>query len=51
MKDKQWTGKLEENWKGPYYIHEILLNGAYKLKDDEGNIMSVYKWRITQTLL
>src|SRR6266498_2857741 len=41
IKDKQWTGKLEENWKGPYYIHEILLNGAYKLKDDEGNIMRV----------
>ncbi len=39
IKDKQWTGKLEENWKGPYYIHEILLNGAYKLKDDEGNIL------------
>ncbi|GBB87857.1 hypothetical protein RclHR1_14350006 [Rhizophagus clarus] len=21
-KEKQWSGKLEEKWKGPYYIHE-----------------------------
>jgi hypothetical protein len=41
IKDKQWTGKLEENWKGPYYVHEKLLNGAYKIKDEKGIIVKV----------
>ena len=31
-KKKQWTGKLEKKWKGPYYIHIVLLNRSYKLK-------------------
>ena len=31
-KEKQWTGKLEEKWKGPYYIHMVLPNGSYKLR-------------------
>ena len=38
-KDKQWTGKLSENWKGPYYIHEIYGKGAYKIKTPEGKIL------------
>lgn len=33
-KEKQWSGKLEEKWKGPYYIHEVLMNGSYKLKNE-----------------
>ena len=37
-KVKQWSGKLEEKWKGPYLIHDKLLNGSYKLKDFKGNI-------------
>ena len=36
---KQWSGKLEEKWKGPYYIHEIMLNGSYRIKDLEGKII------------
>ncbi len=40
-KAKQWSGKLEEKWKGPYYIHEKLLNGSYKLKDYKGNIFKI----------
>src|ERR671938_659907 len=32
-KEKQWSGKLDDKWKGPYYIHERLLNGAYRLKE------------------
>ena len=28
--DKQWSGKLNPKWKGPYYIHQVLLNGSYK---------------------
>jgi hypothetical protein len=38
-KEKQWTGKLEEKWKGPYYIHEIMLNGSYKLKETNGKVL------------
>ena len=38
-KEKQWTGKLEEKWKGPYYIHQIMLNGSYKIKETNGNVL------------
>src|SRR6266542_3810735 len=37
-KAKQWSGKLEEKWKGPYLIYDKLLNGSYKFKDFKGNI-------------
>ncbi len=37
-KAKQWSGKLEKKWKGPYFIHDKLLNGSYKLKDFKENI-------------
>ena len=38
-KEKQWTGKLEEKWKGPYHIHEVLIHGSYKIKDQTGKIL------------
>ena len=38
-KEKTWTGKLEEKWKGPYYIHEVMLNGAYKIKEMNERIL------------
>src|SRR2546423_7386073 len=38
-KEKQWSGKLDEKWKGPYYIHEKLLNGSYKIKETNGKIL------------
>ncbi|GBB87854.1 hypothetical protein RclHR1_14350003 [Rhizophagus clarus] len=38
-KEKQWSGKLEEKWKGPYYIHEIINKGSYRIKTMEGKIM------------
>lgn len=38
-KEKQWSGKLEEKWKGPYYIQQQLLNGSYKLKEINGKIL------------
>jgi len=38
-KEKTWTGKLEDKWKGPFYIHDKLLNGAYKLRSTEGRIL------------
>ena len=33
--------KLEDRWKGPYYIHEVLENGAYKLRTAEDKILKV----------
>jgi transposase InsO family protein len=38
-KEKQWSGKLDEKWKGPYYIHRKLLKGSYEIKDLNGKIM------------
>ncbi|PKB93837.1 hypothetical protein RhiirA5_440203, partial [Rhizophagus irregularis] len=38
-KYKTHTGKLEEKWKGPYYIHEIIVNGSYKIKELNGRIL------------
>ncbi|GBC25582.1 uncharacterized protein LOC103405291 [Rhizophagus irregularis DAOM 181602=DAOM 197198] len=37
-KAQQLSGKLESKWLGPFYIHEILPNGAYKIKDIKGVI-------------
>jgi hypothetical protein len=33
--------KLMERWKGPYYVHEVLGNGVYKLRTLEGEILKV----------
>jgi hypothetical protein len=38
-RDKHFTGKLKPKWKGPYYIHEILKNGAYKLRTMDGKVL------------
>ena len=38
-KEKQWSGKLQPKWKGPYTIHQVIGKGAYKLKDAEGRIL------------
>ena len=38
-RDKQWTGKLQEKFKGPYLIHERLSNGVYKLKELNGKVL------------
>ncbi|GET04841.1 hypothetical protein RCL_jg4783.t1 [Rhizophagus clarus] len=35
-KEKQWSGKLEEKWIGPYYI---LMNGSYKIKEIDERIL------------
>ena len=37
-KEKQWSGKLEPNWKGPYWIHKVIGKGAYKLIDENGKM-------------
>ncbi|CAB5145838.1 unnamed protein product [Rhizophagus irregularis] len=31
--------KLRERWKGPYYVHETINNGAYKLRTLDGKIL------------
>src|SRR2546429_1194203 len=38
-KDRQWSGKLNEKWKGPYYIYKVIMNGSYQLKDTKGRIL------------
>ena len=35
-KMNQFLGKLELKWKGPYRIHEVLINGSYKLREIDG---------------
>ena len=39
-KEKQWSGKLEEKWKGPYYIYEVIHKGSYRIKTMEGKILT-----------
>ena len=46
--DNQRSGKLELKWKGPYYIHSITGNGAYKIRTIDG---SVLKASINNTFL
>ncbi|GBB96513.1 hypothetical protein RclHR1_02770015 [Rhizophagus clarus] len=47
-KEKQWSGKLEEKWIGPYYIHKIMMNGSYKIKELNGQVL---KTPINENLL
>src|SRR6266496_869834 len=35
-KEKHYSGKLKEKWKGPYTINAILLNGSYKIANQYG---------------
>jgi hypothetical protein len=37
-KDKTHSGKLDQKWKGPYYIHQVLLNGSYKIRELDGRV-------------
>jgi Integrase zinc binding domain/Integrase core domain len=39
-RDKHFTGKLKPKWKGPYYIHDDLGNGAFKLRTMEGKLLA-----------
>ncbi|KAG9305113.1 hypothetical protein G9A89_007753 [Geosiphon pyriformis] len=32
--EKQWSGKFENKWDGPFFIHKVLGNRSYKLKLD-----------------
>lgn len=39
IKDKNYSGKLEPNWKGPYYIHDKLKPDVYKLRTLDGKVL------------
>ena len=38
-KEKQWSKKLTDNWKGPYYIFQSYGKGAYKLQTTDGKVL------------
>ena len=38
-KEKQWSGKLNPKWKEPFIIHDILSNGAYKLRTRDFKVL------------
>ncbi|KAG9290540.1 hypothetical protein G9A89_020910 [Geosiphon pyriformis] len=44
--EKQWSRKFDPKWDGPFYIEEILENGAYKLRLDN-KILTKAKMEIT----
>ena len=33
------SGKLDDKWSGPYLIHQVMLNGSYKIKTMEGQVL------------
>jgi hypothetical protein len=39
--DQSHSGKFNPKWKGPYYVHQVLPNGAYKLRTMEGLVLDV----------
>lgn len=39
-RDKHFTGKLKPKWKGPYFIHDDLGNGAFKLRTMDGKVLA-----------
>jgi len=41
MLDNQRSNKLEPKWKELYYIHAIVGNGAYKLRELAGKVLVV----------
>jgi hypothetical protein len=38
-KAKQWSEKLNLKWKGPYYIHDVLISGSHKLRNLQGHVL------------
>ncbi|CAI2199656.1 9286_t:CDS:1, partial [Funneliformis geosporum] len=37
-KDKTYSGKLDQKWKGSYYIYQLLLNGSYKIRELDSHV-------------
>jgi len=40
-KDKQWSGKLNLKWKEPYYIHQVLMNRSYKIREIDERVLRI----------
>ena len=38
--DQSHSNKLAQKWKGPYYVHDNLPHGAYKLRTIEGQVLT-----------
>ena len=38
-KQTSHTGKLDPKWKGPYYIHDLIYSGVYKLRTLDGKVL------------
>jgi Integrase zinc binding domain/Integrase core domain len=38
-KQTSHTGKLDPKWKGPYYIHDLVYPGVYKLRTLDGKVL------------
>lgn len=58
--DNQHSGKLEPKWKGPYIVYQIIGNGAYKIRSQDGRelpnavngtFLKLYKERTALALL
>ena len=50
--DQSKLGKLEPKWKGPYYVHNVLPNDAYKIRTiEEGQLGRVLSSPINGNLL
>jgi len=39
-KEKRWSGKLTDNWKGPYIIQKVIGRGAYLIRTQEGQVLN-----------
>ena len=39
--------KLSPPWEGPYMVTEVIRPGTYRLKDDNGNVLT-HTWNIEQ---
>jgi len=39
-KEKHYSGKFDEKWKGPYYIHDIIRKDVYRLRTIDGKLLT-----------
>src|SRR5205085_8353826 len=39
-KEKRWSGKLTDNWKGPYITQKVIGRGAYLIRTQEGQVLN-----------
>ena len=39
-KEKRWSGKLTDNWKGPYIVQKVIGKEAYLIRTQEGQVLN-----------